>query len=414
LPIFIRTDLDPGAIVSAAEGRVMRPANAPLTTNETFGDTRIGHFNVQEVSFEIQSGEMTQHLYSLDEVLQCTVEELDAYLATKEWAAESLGDKRQATLMLLHADGLLTSETSTYVMAPNFVLAIHLASIERIPRRVTDYTPIVCLTHATRDTKSFRDIVKAGAIQRVHEVKSGRTSIYPGVYMTPYMRDYTIFIRHGPSFVFSPSLLDRGDYHINRDESGGIITNQTLSMTSIDWSSFIGKNISLSGGSEVVFHHPVPIDASSHIIGIWVLAKNEEMLRRILTKHKRPDLLELITVMPWPTFTPSLVRELPWTQPVEPLNANFCTTHVRPEGSHHQQIATAAKVMVNCGHTPEQVGHFIDTHCAAAQDCAIKMQLAIQPDATAILEGMRPESPTIYYPPFPEMPLVGVESRFTR
>jgi len=337
-----------------------------------------------------------------------TPEELDAYLATKDWACETLADKRQATLMLLNADNLLTPEAIAYVAS--------LTVAVQVSGNPNDYLPVVCLTHST-SLSAFKYILQRGMLMPDRSLRQKRTDQYPGVYMTPYLQTSTHLVRHsGMTLVFSSTLLGRSDFHFNMNDQNGLINRRTLSQPTMG--QLDPRKVHPL--AEVVFHHPVRVSTADRLIGIWISDVTLKYVRDAITTAGREDLLNLVMIIRVGSrtpFTSAMVRDHVWTEPLEPQNANFCTPFVdlRQTASNKQSLDLLAKIAVNCGRTPDKVDKLIKRKCTSAEDCIKRLTDVVIHDSTAMLDGTLVESPTTYYPPLQDAPLVGVHipSRYT-
>jgi len=362
---------------------------------------------------------MTQHLYSLQDILAYTPGELDAYLATKDWACEELVDKRKAALLFLHADGLLTPAGVEYVTAPNFSEAIMAAS-QLAPRLLIpkDYRPIVCLTHAVESPDSVRKILTSGSIipsltldQVAHPEWTERGQ-FNGVYMMPYLAGRRItYLSRSTFFTFSPSLLDRGDFHINLEDNWGHILDMTWSQPTIDgWLNLMVKFPRGYPTPEVIFHHPVRIDATDRLTGIWVLEKDGPALKTIIEQCERPDLIEYVKMYATrEKINDERLKDTHAWPPIEPQNPIFCTAKLGEESRHPIHSGDRlAKMAVNCGLTPDEITTFIDTNCPDTATCSKPFYTLFEQRKLGIMTGRIPVPAPVYYPPLNKANVTGV------
>lgn len=352
------------------------------------------------------------HLYSVEEVLAYTPEELDAYLATKEWGCDSLGDKRQAVLVFLNQDGLLNPQARAYVEDPSFALTIHLASVDF--GRPDRYAPILCLAHSTRD---FAGILQAGQIVPNVQDPLVRNAHFPGVYMTAHVKTPLLTTwgqsiarpDHAVTLVFSPTLMDRGDWHLNLMESFGYIGPGTISAGSLELLPKVEWPLE---GPEVVFHHPVRIDATERLIGIWVPGDTSKVIA-LLNAYQRQDLIPLVSTHRG-TFTADMVRDHAWP-PMKLMPANFCTPFVSPPRRVGERVNVWSQVVRDCGISQAGLEGLLIHHCRNDTECAKLLENRVKLYANSIQEGRSPApTKTPYYPPFTTDPIPGSAVRGTR
>jgi len=368
--------------------------------------------------------------YSLQDVLAYTPEELDMYLMMKDWACQSLLDKRKAVLMFLHADGLLTPAGVEFVMAHNFTEAVTSAS-ELAPHLLIpkDYRPIVCLTHAVNTYGAFRAILMSGAIVpsltlgRVAHPEWNERNQFSGVYMIPYISGTSLAYLDGfIFFTFSASLLDRSDFHINQGDDYGHITNDTWSQPFVDgWWLAWQKRLAFAEEhgnrrlmySEVVFHHPVRIDETDRLIGIWTHQKYGDELKRIITECRRPDLLNHVKLYTDAIRDEELADDHPWTTPIEPQNPVFCTAKLeRRRGNAPLRSGEFPKMAADCGLTPSEVTAFVADKCPNEATCKRNFLELFAERKLGIMNGTIPVPAPVYYPPFSRQELVDVHHSY--
>jgi len=128
---------------------------------------------------------MAKHRYTINEIFAYTPDELDAYLATKDWASTTLADKRQATLMLLNVDDMLTRPASELVYSfyiktasQNATTVEQFVNMVRVPQRLRDLATGVTVVNPPITKQQRRALLTAATAMSTYTGPFTREGIH--------------------------------------------------------------------------------------------------------------------------------------------------------------------------------------------------------------------------------------------
>lgn len=209
------------------------------------------------------------------------------------------------------------------------------------------------------------DGVASGAFKFSDILANGDWGEFPGVFMgakTSYnigdsLEDYYTF--SDVVLVFSTTLMNRPDYHLNVIDNQGFITHRSFTRETLHLypdqkeitESFIRKRGSYDG-NEIVFHNNVSLDFLEEI---WVRSEcHKEVVKKLIPKNFRKVKISVTNVIPDKTYD-----RLPKTKVTESYIPKFVYPFDRITSFKHSYPKEYIyKHSVNCGLSKEEIYKF--------------------------------------------------------